>query len=377
MISEAEFEAKCYYVGLPSNPIKIYQTGATWHRPTGPEAYHVRKEMRLVFDHPIAAAWDELSPQVCDYLDYINIKWTSIDVVRFADVEKDPGPPVIWIGVMPASLSLEDAEAAAIGIEGLFAKFALTGVLGVGVEIAFRESVFTRRSRRPQLLKYYPGRWYASPHATADVRGPLTPTLGLQIAARDTPDAEGTGALYIRDGTKVFVLTARHVVLPPNAAGPNRDELYDRRDEDATTTEPRRDVLILGSKAFQKVLKSIEDKVRGHTFMVNHYTDRLESELENRAELEKRLQESKEPIDPLNELHADVTNNWSAESQRILGHIVYSPPISVSTGTNTFTEDWALIELDNEKIDWKTFRGNVIDLGMYFDTIYLTKAVSS
>jgi hypothetical protein len=209
------------------------------------------------------------------------------------------------------------------------------------------------------------------------VRGPLTPTPGLQIAARDTPDAEGTGALYIRDGTKVFVLTARHVVLPPNAAGPNRDELYDRRDEDATTTEPRRDVLILGSKAFQKVLKSIEDKVRGHTFMVNHYTDRLESELENRAELEKRLQESKEPIDPLNELHADVTNNWSAESQRILGHIVYSPPISVSTGTNTFTEDWALIELDNEKIDWKTFRGNVIDLGMYFDTIYLTKAVSS
>jgi hypothetical protein len=116
----------------------------------------VRKEMRPVFDHPIAAAWDELSPQVRDYLDYINIKWTSIDVVRFADVEKDPGPPVIWIGVMPASLSLEDAEAAAIGIEGLLAKFALTGFLGVGVEIAFRESVFTRRTppSAPQILPW-------------------------------------------------------------------------------------------------------------------------------------------------------------------------------------------------------------------------------
>ena len=367
MISEAEFEARCYYAGLPSNPILIYQTGAPWQKPTGPEAYLVRKEMRPVFNHPIAAAWDELGPQVRDYLDSIKIKWTSIDVVRFADVEEDPGPPVLWIGVMPASLSREDAEVAAVGCEGLLAKFALTGELGVGVEVAFRESVFTRRSAaHPRLLKY-DSLWYlGKDDAIVDERSLFTPALGLRIGARDTPGVEGTGALYIRDGTKVYVLTARHVVLPPDAAGPNRGELYDRKDEGATT-QPRRDVLLLGSKAFQDVLKSIEDKLRRHTFMVDHCNARLEDKDEDRAFVESRMEPSKKAIDPLNKFHADITNNWGAESQRILGHIAYSPPISVITGAKRFTEDWALIELDHDKIDWKTFRGNVIDLCMCFD----------
>ena len=61
-----------------------------------------------------------------------------------------------------------------------------------------------------------------------------------------------------------------------------------------------------------------------------------------------------------------VTKHWSAESQRVIGHIAYSPPISIGTGATGFAEDWALVELDNEKIDWRTFRGNVVDLGMFW-----------
>ena len=34
---------------------------------------------------------DELDPQVPDYPDSINIMWTTIDVVRFADPEEEPG----------------------------------------------------------------------------------------------------------------------------------------------------------------------------------------------------------------------------------------------------------------------------------------------
>ena len=33
--------------------------------------------------------------------------------------------------------------------------------------------------------------------------------------------------------------------------------------------------------------------------------------------------------------------------------------------TEEFTEDWALIELDRDKIDWNSFKGNVIDLGTF------------
>ncbi|KAH9981982.1 hypothetical protein BJV74DRAFT_895767 [Russula compacta] len=345
---ETGYEAKCFYFGLPSKPVLVYRTGTPFKRPTGPEAYHVRREVRPVFDHPIADAWDELGPLVPDYLDSIK--------------HKESGPPVLWIGVKPGSLSREAAQVAAIGCEGLLKKFELTDV-----EVAFRESVFTRSARAgPQLLKY------ASPFpfcATADVCSPLTPALGLQIAAQDTPHVEGTGALYIRessDSTKVFVLTARHVVLPPNA-GPN--ELYTRKD--VRPRQPRRDVLLIGSKAFQQVLKSTMVKIRADAFMVDHYNDQLEElamrvpggkeDQDQVAYWQDKKEQAKKAIDTLDEFHTEVTKNWSIEEHRILGHIAYSPPISVGTGAKRFTEDWALIELDREKIDWSTFKGNVID----------------
>ena len=114
-VSDAEFEAKSYYFGFPSRPVSVYRTGTPWERPIGP--YHVPKEARPVFDHPIADAWDELGPQVPDYLDSMNVTWTTIDVVRFTEDEKEPGPPVLWIGVKPGSLSREHAKATVVGCE--------------------------------------------------------------------------------------------------------------------------------------------------------------------------------------------------------------------------------------------------------------------
>jgi hypothetical protein len=52
-------------------------------------------------------------------------------------------------------------------------------------------------------------------------------------------------------------------------------------------------------------------------------------------------------------------------SQRVLGHVVYAPPISVGTGPKRFTEDWALIELKLDKFDWDNFKGNVVYLGTF------------
>lgn len=142
---------------------------------------------------------------------------------------------------------------------------------------------------------------------------PLTPALGLQIAAQATPYVEGTGALYIRessDSTKVFVLTARHVVLPPNAE-PN--ELYIRKD--VRPRQPRRDVLLLGSKAFQQVLKSTMVKIGRDAFKVDHCNDRLE-ELAMRvpggkedqvAHWQDTKEKTKKAIDTLDEFHTEVT----------------------------------------------------------------------
>jgi hypothetical protein len=51
-------------------------------------------------------------------------------------------------------------------------------------------------------------------------------------------------------------------------------------------------------------------------------------------------------------------------SQRVIGDVVHASPISVGTGSKQFMEDWALIDLYHDKIDWSGFEGNIIYLGM-------------
>ncbi|KIJ11506.1 hypothetical protein PAXINDRAFT_157284 [Paxillus involutus ATCC 200175] len=260
------------------------------HRPRGA----ARAEGGPICKNPIADVCDERGPQVPEYLDSVNVKWTTIDVTRFAEVEKDPGPVFLWVGMKPRSLSRENAEVAAVGCKELLKEFQITDV-----EVAFWQSLFTR-SAGSQLFNYV-----CSVHAAADVRSPLTPALGLQIAARATPCFEGTGGIYICEGgesKRVFVLTARYIVFPPNAA---RNELH----ACMKASQPRHDVLLLGSKVFQDVLESIMVRIGRQAILVDH-----------------------------------------------------SPPISVGTGPKRFTEDWALIQLHGEKIDWEAFKGNVIDL---------------
>ncbi|TFY61336.1 hypothetical protein EVG20_g7095 [Dentipellis fragilis] len=109
--SVSELEAKWYYAGLPSSPRLVYRTGSTpWTAPSGLEAFRVLKELRPVFGHKINTVWEEhLANKVIGCLNSVNVEWTSIDIVRFAVVGEAPGPVVLWIGVVPASLSGTDA----------------------------------------------------------------------------------------------------------------------------------------------------------------------------------------------------------------------------------------------------------------------------
>jgi hypothetical protein len=255
---------------------------------------------------------------------------------------------------MPHSLSDEDAHTAAIGCQELLESYKITDV-----EVEFRESIFAR-SASPKLLKYVSFK-YPLPNPSPGVRGPLTPALGLRIAAQATPYAEGTGALYISEGhnrDKVYILSARHVVFPPDAGN---NELYNH-----IRWEPRRKVLLLGPKAFQALLKSTMISIGKHKRMVDIYKqklDNLKDDDDAKGRMEIELNGKERVIKTLNQFHDEITKYWSEENQRILGHIAYSPPIAVGTGAERYTEDWALIELDRNKIDWNTFKGNVIDLG--------------
>ncbi|THH11462.1 hypothetical protein EW146_g8030 [Bondarzewia mesenterica] len=124
--SDSYSEAHSDYHGFPSNPVSIYHTGDPWPRSTGPEAQRVPKEARPICNHPIAHVWCKLGRQIYEYFDSVGLRWTSIDPVCFAEVGKEAGPPFLWVGVMPRTLSREDAENAAVCCKQILAESQIT-----------------------------------------------------------------------------------------------------------------------------------------------------------------------------------------------------------------------------------------------------------
>lgn len=117
----------------------IYRTGDPWPVPKGSQAQRVPREARPIFGHPIGNVWRTLGQQVYEFLDSLKVKWSTIDPVRFVEEGGEPGPLYLWVGVVPGSLELELAKAAAVGCKRILADAQFPDV-----EIAFRESVVTR-----------------------------------------------------------------------------------------------------------------------------------------------------------------------------------------------------------------------------------------
>ena len=187
----------------------------------------------------------------------------------------------------------------------------------------------------------------------ADVRDPFTPALGVLMAPKVSSQFEGTGGLYLREGgerNRVFLLTACHVVLPPSEY---RNEFYEHKNNSLL----RRDVILLGNKAFQNARKSIMSQIRLQALAVDHYKNVLvdlgeaiegedaaiAGERDREREHSKgRLAKAQNSIRTLNELHTEITKFWTLEKDRILGHVVHSPLISGGTGDICFAEDFLL-----------------------------------
>jgi hypothetical protein len=362
-------EAIFYYSGLSSSPRLVYRSSTEtipWRMPTGPEAYRELKELRPVFGHRINDVWTtNLGPKIRQLLDSQGVLWTSIDVVRFIKVKEGEsvGPVVLWVGVATESLLGKDAHTSANGCLDLLKEFGITDI-----EVEFRESIYTSFAG-PNLLK--PA---SDLDPDVDVRGPLTPALGLSIAAQATPHTEGTGGIYLAEGgdsKKVLLVTARHVLFPPDE--PNVDY------PGTNASGPRHNVLLLGTKAFDNFLKSIKIRIGQHAIMAEIRERQIENLQvsvagEDKEDVEKAtkhlekvkrlLDDAMEAIDALEEFYNESKKKWNKPSQRVLGHIARSPPITTSAGPEGFTEDYAVVELDSSKIK-HAFKSNVIDLGVF------------
>ena len=73
-------------------------------------------------------------------------------------------------------------------------------------------------------------------------------------------------------------------------------------------------------------------------------------------------------METLNELYTNITKFWSTPGQCVLGHLTMS--------LKRYTEDWALVGLHREKIDWKDSKGNILGLGTFRSILSRSRVVS-
>lgn len=256
-------QARLYYYGLPSQPTFVASSNAeAWAPPTGPEAYTPIKMLRPVGEHKIVELWEAgLADQVITRLTAMKVDWSSLDVVRIGIMDKSEAPIIMWIGVVPESLSGENGRTVALDTRKVFYD---SGIKDIEVEI--RESrVF--KSVGPKLLTPV----YSS-NPLAMVAAPLTVTLGLPICADERSDAEGTGGFYIaRSGVadKVFLVTARHVISPPSLENNGTIEYKN-------TSQPRHEVTILGDAAYKNFVASIKGEIGRKVMTAEHQEARRE-----------------------------------------------------------------------------------------------------
>lgn len=280
------------------------------------------------------------------------------------------GPAIVWIGVEFGALSFDEGSVVALNCRTFIDSY---GIDDYHVEI--RESRVMRQTGN-RFLDPVP---LSDPTFTA--REPYTATLGIPISTKDRPWTEGTGGFYLNaggDDKNVYLVTARHVVLPFDKDN-NKEYQYQN---DMKAPE---DVVVLGTVGFNKKLAAIKYETRGQESAITDAEERIDSvedmnDPESVAECknaEQDLQNAKEGLKALRILCCDIETQWNTKEKRVFGKLVWAPPIALSTEPGQYTLDLAVIKIDADKLDANNYRGNSINIGnkytrqQFMDKVYL------
>ena len=180
-------------------------------------------------------------------------------------------------------------------------------------------------------------------------------------------------ALYLAEGgggNNLLGLSCRHVLIGSKEA--NVD--YVRR-----PSAPSRDVLLLGKRAFTNLVDSIKVRIGRHGITVKRWRQQIEGFEErekgtNTVDVEKAkagrietqglLDKAENAMEALGALLDQVKKDWKKLDNRVLGHVLRSPAISLGVGEHRFTEDWGIFQIDRAKLG-DGFQGNKLDLGAF------------
>jgi hypothetical protein len=148
----------------------------------------------------------------------------------------------------------------------------------------------------------------------------------------------------------------------------------DERNSDYTyLAGPKKKVVLMGNKAFDDFLASIQAKIGNLNKTVTVVEKRAASykkkaddgnaqAAKDLAATEDDMKNRKEAIEALKAFFVTMKKDWSEVNDRVIGHVVWAPPIAGLNAPHGYTKDVCVIKLEKKKM-WPNFLGNVIDLG--------------
>ena len=341
-------EAKGRYYDLLSRPHFIARSSYdTWVIPTDLKINIGRRELRPVGKHPLCDVWEgKVDIAMHYYLVEQKVQYTSLDPVRLAIENEATAPVIVWVGVKLDTLSAERGVDIAVGLRGILLQ---NGIDDVHVEL--RAATITTFSK---LYKPAP-----PDDPTAHVREPFSTSLGIPICAENTPDIQGTATLFFTVPSKpgrLFLLAPRHVLFRVDV-----DNLHYAYNGSG----PRRNVLLLSTDGLDSRIHNIEKAVKDARMAVEHFERRLSiaKSQSDKAGRAFQLDEAESAMKELEKFLVEAKEDWKDPKNRIIGHIVLSPPLLHNAANGGLTQDFAVVEIDPTKINATNFIGNAIDLG--------------
>jgi len=336
----SDYERNSYYDGVagdgehPSLLYRIRSAKYPWIRPAGGHA-HPPKSLYGVHGTTLSHFWSAVGPQVRDLVKSSVKTCYSIDPAHFATCGEDRkntlGPAVIWVTVYPGSTSAGTAHKVSQDILGLLKR---NGV--EDVEVEWQEAV-TWKATGPALLPVV-----GSDDPTAQFCHHLTAALGIPIATteREAEDAQGTVGFFFHENrdkkgnpsTKVFGVSNHHVLRK------KVEEKYEFKGAGA----PRQYVQVCGIRCFQRGLDEIKLAISDRSTITDAYISNInklgeEGDVEEFHQLQQKLGEQKHAITALEEFYKNLMAQWGDITLRNIGHVHYSPPISVDVKGGRYT----------------------------------------
>ncbi|KAL0069091.1 hypothetical protein AAF712_003777 [Marasmius tenuissimus] len=366
-----EMEANFYYSGLPSRPRLIARSSTTpWEQPIGPWAYSERKELRIVGDHPVVTIWapegrDGLSLQVMEILNSKRVQWTALDVIRIAKVGEPSAPVIVWIGILPQSLSPPNGLDVALECKQVLVRNSITDV-----DVEIRETLVSR-SAGPSFLDPictpYPfaHSYIYHPFAVAFVLKPHETSKG-QEASSSLKGVAKTESCSLRLVMSLFPTLRKTTSFTRSRVDLGRISYF------SVTLRSRR--LSTPPRLRTDMAKKMEVTEQ---FLKETETEGMDDE---KVQVLRALDRAGLPIMKMvlkkcEALHNDLTKSWKASENRVIGHVLYAPSVAFGVGDLGFTEDFAIVQVNHSKLNASNFLGNVIDLGTGIDPQRLNRLI--